>query len=373
MTTRTWTLAVLIACGGTEGDPGDQPDTETEAPPPLPAEAWGAYGVGTEVDAVPARGGEELPLQVWWPSETTDGEKATYEGTLVAEAQLGVAVACPAPLPVVLFSHGNGGLRYQSVFLTEHLASHGYLVAAPDHVGNTTFDASLTQSEVAPRRPLDIADTFDHLIARSADPDDPLAGCVDPDAGYAIMGHSFGGWTTLVTAGAPIDLEGLTETCDGGFDFLCGLEDTWYDANPGDDSGEVADERVWAAIPLAPVGIGSLGGTVDQIEVPTLIIGGRIDILTPWDIEVKPLYQELVVEPRGLAGIHDAGHYHFTDFCIEGLFPGCGADYLPLEDAHLYINGLVVSWLRLARGEPGYEAWVPADDPGLSWRGPDVE
>src|SRR5690606_13389968 len=37
------------------------------------------------------------------------------------------------PFPLVLFSHALGGYRSQSTFLTEHLASWGFVVAAPDH------------------------------------------------------------------------------------------------------------------------------------------------------------------------------------------------------------------------------------------------
>ncbi len=36
--------------------------------------------------------------------------------------------------PVVLFSHGFAGYPEQSVSLTTHLASWGFVVAAPDHV-----------------------------------------------------------------------------------------------------------------------------------------------------------------------------------------------------------------------------------------------
>ena len=50
-----------------------------------------------------------------------------------------VAIA-DGPFPVVLFSHGNGGIRFQSFFFAAHLASHGYVVVSPDHHGNTFVD-----------------------------------------------------------------------------------------------------------------------------------------------------------------------------------------------------------------------------------------
>src|SRR3974377_1313386 len=52
-----------------------------------------------------------FPVEVWYP-EATGGADA---------------------LPLILFSHHSGGSRRASTFLTTHLASHGYVVAAMDH------------------------------------------------------------------------------------------------------------------------------------------------------------------------------------------------------------------------------------------------
>ena len=40
------------------------------------------------------------------------------------------------PAPVVIVSHGFGAVKEDFVFLNQHLASHGYVVMAPDHVGS---------------------------------------------------------------------------------------------------------------------------------------------------------------------------------------------------------------------------------------------
>src|SRR6516225_10226708 len=52
-----------------------------------------------------------FPVEVWYP-EAAGGDDA---------------------LPLILFSHHSGGSRRASTFLTTHLASHGYVVAAMDH------------------------------------------------------------------------------------------------------------------------------------------------------------------------------------------------------------------------------------------------
>ena len=362
MFTRTLLLSavpiLLLACGGDAPPDGD----DTVYPP----DQAGPFNTGVEADEVESSAGLTLPVQIWYPTKS-EGEQ-TYEYPLAPDlgtAQVNQPARCPTPLPVALFSHGNGGLRYQSVFLTEHLASHGYLVAAPDHVGNTILDLdSIPGYEVGARRPLDIAETFDYLVDRSADPDDLLFGCVDEDAGYALLGHSFGGWTTLLTAGASVNLDGLTETCPEGGDFLCGLETVWT----ADSTRGLHDPRVWAAVPITPVGAFSLGEGLADIEVPTLVIGGLIDTVTVWDVEVEPIYQQLTVPERALAGLENTGHYGFSHFCIDLLSPNCGDESLASEEVHRITNGLALSWLRQVRGEEGVV--LPPDESIVVWEAP---
>ncbi|HDH96462.1 MAG TPA: hypothetical protein ENF73_01890, partial [Proteobacteria bacterium] len=41
-----------------------------------------------------------------------------------------------APYPLLIFSHGFGGVRIQNFTMSEWLASWGFVVVAPDHTGN---------------------------------------------------------------------------------------------------------------------------------------------------------------------------------------------------------------------------------------------
>ena len=75
----------------------------------------------------------------------------------------------PGPHPLIVFSHGNSGFRRQSTFLTTHLASRGFVVAAPDHTGNTLFEMVRIQNEDERKRV--------HLEAR----DNRRGGAVAPD------------------------------------------------------------------------------------------------------------------------------------------------------------------------------------------------
>jgi len=53
----------------------------------------------------------------------------------------GCAVGRERALPPDRLLARFGGHRRQSTFFCTHLASHGYVVAAADHTGNTTLES----------------------------------------------------------------------------------------------------------------------------------------------------------------------------------------------------------------------------------------
>jgi dienelactone hydrolase len=61
----------------------------------------------------------------------------SYRSVLWTNSRIDAPIATAnAPFPVLLFNHRWGGVRTQDTFLTEDLASHGYVVAAIDHPYN---------------------------------------------------------------------------------------------------------------------------------------------------------------------------------------------------------------------------------------------
>ena len=134
-------VARIIACAA---DDSEQP---VEAPDQL-----GAFGVGhttfTPVDDI--RDNRSLLVDVWYPvdpEDVQDSPRTKYP--LAAGIGLDSEVAVD-DLPVsarhnqtlVVFSHGYGGINTQSIKLMEILASHGFIVASPEHTGNA--QSSLT-------------------------------------------------------------------------------------------------------------------------------------------------------------------------------------------------------------------------------------
>jgi predicted dienelactone hydrolase len=91
----------------------------------------------------------ELMVQIWYPADPSNNHLAVYQrrsettlGTsyrsvLSTNSRVDAPIAIQGnPFFVLLFNHGWGGRRTQDTFLTEDLASHGYVVAAIDHTYN---------------------------------------------------------------------------------------------------------------------------------------------------------------------------------------------------------------------------------------------
>ena len=113
-----------------------------------------------------------------------------------------------ASAPLLAFSHGNAGFRFQSTFLTTHLASYGYIIIAPDHTGNTFFeffrlkkaeDIIKNLMESANNRPDDMKFVIDQILDEKTGAGSVFSSMIDPE-NIGLGGHSFGGWTTITTA-----------------------------------------------------------------------------------------------------------------------------------------------------------------------------
>ncbi len=237
-----------------------------------------------------------MPVDVWYPAteihrgQDLDPEtQAAFEMIPGMGALLQQAVDNATPrsdcFPLVVFSHGFGGERRQSTFLCTHLASHGYVVASMDHVGNTTADmlsgnGAAGDADVIDRfiksRPLDASFVIDAMLQGQSGLD------IDSER-IGMAGHSFGGWTTLKT-----------------------LE---------------SDARIKAALPLAPAGgmtrldptnvMASALNFRFKRSVPTLFIVADLDSILPLEgmLDLHARHPG----PRSTVVLQNADHFHFND------------------------------------------------------------
>lgn len=198
----------------------------------------GPFAVGSVHTTIHNRdGGRALPVELWYPSvaaaraeaaagfpveEFEDGERRTQLAAWISQAPelctprqahsaRGAAVAAGSPWPLLMMSHCTEGFRFSMHTLAERLASQGFVVAAPDHVDNTRFDAGapLSNAFLAVRAD-DVSSVLDALLdASSGEVPEALRGKLDATR-VGVVGHSFG----AVTAAKVVELDARVR---GGF------------------------------------------------------------------------------------------------------------------------------------------------------------
>lgn len=334
--------------------------------PFAPPDAEGPFAVGhATFEAVDAARGRTLPVDVWYPVDPEDheGPVTEYEvlgfGAPSERARDGAPLSEAARFGLVVFSHGNGGIGFQSYFLTEVLASHGFVVVAPDHVGNTLGDildgTSVPTEEAAVARLGDVPFLVTHMLERSRTPGDRFHRRLARRE-IGVTGHSFGGFTALGVAAGFGDVAG---------DFIP-LPDGFEPLPP--------DRRVRAIVPIAPVSSAYSDAELARIRVPTTIVGGTLDDTTPVVPESARAFERIRrnVVRADLAG---AVHFSFTNSCdliqafVDGGIPlevvvglvgddfvePCGTEVLAIEEAHrLTTLYTVAHFRRYLQGDARY-------------------
>lgn len=334
----------------------DPPDVEIDF-----GTGRGTYDVGVQTFTLPDFTGRErdLTVDVWFPlAEGTDGPlhqytliPGTYYESPAAITATPDTMSTDGPFPLVVYSHGSGGLRYIHSDYTEAIASNGYVVAAVDHTGNTAADDLLgtrDDAEVfALNRPTDVTALIDGLLDPTRAETVGLVANIDPES-IAVTGHSFGGFTAFATV--------------SGYDNSIGTYEP--------------DGRVDAIIPLAPASGPALlsDERLAAVDVPVLMLVGTDDEATPADPNITRPWNISPATPAYRAELVAAEHETFTDVCDYIAFlptlpeanaavvetiearegAGCAADDMPIERAKSITNTLAVAFLNqiFKGGEP---------------------
>ena len=255
-----------------------------------------------------------LTLEVWYPAAIPEGaaEHTEYQSapprgpgsfTIAGKALRDAAPVEDGPFPLVVVSHGYPGSRTFLSYLTENLASKGYVVVAIDHTDSVFGDVRAFSSTLL-NRAADQFFTIDAIEERAGQRDSFLHGLADPSH-VAIVGYSMGGYGALASAGAGYSSEGMAARVVPG-----GYFEAW---TAGDERFEQRRRKnLKAIVALAPWGAGRPGNWDEHglagMRIPSLFIVGDQDDVSGFDPGVKDLFVGAVNSERCMLVYENARH-----------------------------------------------------------------
>ena len=283
-----------------------------------------------QIDILKAKEGTEpsydrtLKLEIWYPASISDREKELIiyeeerpvpndpEHQMIKYNFSGRALRDATPdtkqgaFPLLIVSHGYVGSRFLMTYLTENLASKGYVVVAIDHMESTYNDAGGFQSTLL-NRSRDILFVLSQ-IAELSNPgsNNFLAGLVDVN-NAALIGYSMGGYGVMNAAGAGYsqNLANMFSSMTGGskaIEVLC-MNNPAYKT--------LYDSRIKAVVVFAPWGMqrniwdseGLMG-----LTVPAFFISGSLDDISGYEKGTRAIFNMAVNADRYLLTYINARH-----------------------------------------------------------------
>jgi predicted dienelactone hydrolase len=282
-----------------------------------------------QVDVLKSKGGIDptydrpLKVEVWYPANVAADVKelVTYDQVmgssndpkrpLIPFTFFGRAVRDAAPkttdgaFPLIVVSHGYLGSRLLLTYLTENLASKGYVVVAIDHTESTFRDAAAFPSTLV-NRSKDILFILNQIADLGKAKNNFLSGIVD-DQNTALIGYSMGGYGVLNVAGA-----GYSDASMKLFGAMTGGSkalEVRTDSHP--DYRATVDSRIKAVVAFAPWGM-ERGvwdtETLKGLKIPTFFVAGSQDDVSGYEKGIKAIYNGAVNANRYMLTYMNARH-----------------------------------------------------------------
>lgn len=210
--------------------------------------------------------------------------------------------------PLVLVSHGFGGWGTFMTYLTENLASKGYVVAAIDHADAPFTDGlgfALSFGSTLVHRARDQQFVLEKIAALAKNEGDALGRIIDPRA-IGVIGYSMGGYGAMTTAGAGYDAASPTFK-----QIPAPMMAPLTEGNA--EFNESRPKNIKALVLIAPWGAqpAQRAWTVKSLQAiqsPTLFIVGDQDDIVEYETGVKYLFQTMTSTSRHMLVYQNARH-----------------------------------------------------------------
>ncbi|KHT53212.1 acetylhydrolase [Alteromonas macleodii] len=262
-----------------------------------------------------------LTLEVWYPAASS-AQKATYinetRSGQVFEVQADASrdapiAAADTDFPVIVISHGYTGYRTLMFYLGEHLASHGYVVAAIDHTDSTNKDVNFAENPYSGFPSTLLNRSRDQVLTLNSISENTFFKESVDASKAGVIGYSMGGYGAVSTVGGCYAFNDQTAaTFTGTQDPKAAalIKEALNTCAGGKASSEEALPAWKAALALAPWGgqhqlfdVQSL----NNIKVPVLYVAGDNDDISGYD-GIKWLFDNTGSKESKLLTIKNARH-----------------------------------------------------------------
>jgi predicted dienelactone hydrolase len=279
------------------------------------------FNVGFFVLDILKKDGTTLTVAVWYPT-TEVPEAYQYMNphkTIGKLAYEGEPDRERGPYPLLVYSHGYGGGAYAGIYVAEHLASHGFVVAAPDHDDafavmridgggdrdmqeyfRSAVDLGRSGTDFDRKahayRPEDVSLVIDEMLYLNRT-ESLLQGVLDEHA-IGGIGHSLGGYTMLMVGG--IDKEHYDSRITALLLYSAGVF-------------MFEDEEYYSIT----VPVMFMYGEREGSEVRATLVNEKA-------VDTERAYENCQ-PPKFLLAIKGANHFSFGQSVFQDQWPGLGA------------------------------------------------
>lgn len=296
------------------------------------------HSAGFQFATAPDPDDQALRLGIWYPS---DAPPNAVEGLRREVALNGAARG--TNLPLIIISHGNGGVFSGHDDTAIALADAGFVVAAASHTGDHFQDQSYAgMKRWFSDRPRHVARVIDYMVGQWAE-----RARID-ESRIGFFGFSMGGFTGLVSAGATPDFARIRSYCsDAPEEFTCALLmrlNSEVLTNRETTTAEWIHEARIKAVVLASPGFpyAFAREEIEAIDIPVQLWAADGDEAVR-ATEISEL-QGMLSEKNEFHLVDNAGHFVFLPPC--NFSPQFCADSPGFDRAefHRELNASIISF-----------------------------
>lgn len=277
-----------------------------------------AYNAGfTELFYNPDK--DRIIIALWYPTEEMEQPVSywSWKGNAAHKAEIKYG-----KYPLLLFSHGFDGSRFNQAYLAEFMARNGYMVAAIEHCDEPGLQNLINRSR-------NISKVLDFILTEPS-----IKNSIDSNK-IGVVGHYLGGFTALTLARGMPDFSKYPYPS---LDKFKKIDNNFY------------DNRIKAIAILAPGFIQMFDkNSLTKVDIPVLVIEAEKDEVI--DSSSISTLKDNLPNLHEYFILKGAGHYAFlpisnTEYLKSFVPELCYDPGLPREELHPIIEEKILDFFK---------------------------